>query len=80
MHRSVFEMMSRPWFKFLPKICSEDFYFFVEAAELGFQLWYTPIPELGHIGDSPVITKKDFHANLEKSDLAIDALKREENK
>ncbi len=74
-HRTVFEMMNRPWFKFLPKICSEDFYFFVEAAELGFQLWYTPKPELGHIGDSPVITKKDFHKNLEKANLGIRTLK-----
>lgn len=79
-HRSVFEMMDRPWFKFLPGMCSEDFYFFVEAKELGFQLWYTPKPDLGHIGDSPVITKKDFHANFEKSNLDISALKREEKK
>lgn len=77
-HRSVFEMMDRPWFKFLPGICSEDFYFFVNAAELGFELWYTPKLNLGHIGDAPVITKKDFFAKLEKSNLQIDTLKRGE--
>lgn len=75
-HRSVFETLDRPWFKFLPGTCSEDFYFFVNAKEAGFQLWYTPKPELGHIGDAPIITKKDFIAKLDKSNLAIDALKR----
>ncbi len=80
-HRSVFEMIDKPWFKFLPGTCSEDFYFFVQARELGFQLWYTPKPELGHIGDSPVITKKDFHTKLEQSNLDVSALKdrREKN-
>lgn len=74
-HRSVFEVLDRPWFKFLPGICSEDFYFFVSAAEAGFELWYTPIPELGHIGDAPVITKKDFWAKLPKSNLEVATLK-----
>jgi hypothetical protein len=77
-HRTVFEMLDRPWFKFVPRTCSEDFYFFVNAQEAGFKLWYTPKPELGHIGDSPIITKKDFHRNLEKSNLDIDGLKRGE--
>ncbi len=74
-HRSVFETLDRPWFKFLPGICSEDFYFFVNAREAGFTLWYTPKLDLGHIGDAPVITKKDFIAKLDKSNLGIDALK-----
>lgn len=74
-HRSVFETLDRPWFKFLPGTCSEDFYFFVNAKEAGYQLWYTPKPILGHIGDAPVITKKDFHDKLDKSNLSIDALK-----
>ncbi len=74
-HRSVFETLDRPWFKFLPGTCSEDFYFFVAAKEAGFQLWYTPKLELGHIGDAPVITKKDFLAKLDKSNLSIDTLK-----
>lgn len=74
-HRSVFEVMDRPWFKFIPGVCSEDFYFFVNAQELGFELWATPIPELGHIGDAPIITKKDFFAKLPKSDLDVATLK-----
>lgn len=76
-HRSVFEMMDRPWFKFIQGVCSEDFYFFVEAAELGFDLWYTPVLDLGHISDAPVITKKDFLQKLPQSNLQIDTLKQE---
>ncbi len=79
-HRSVFEVLNRPWFKFIPGICSEDFYFFVEAQDAGFELWVNPKPDLGHIGDAPVITKKDFLEKLEKSGIAIDAIKREEVK
>ncbi len=77
-HRSVFEMMERPWFQFLPGVCSEDFFFFVNAADLGFQLWYTPKLDLGHIGDAPIITKKDFHKKLKDTNLEIDILKKGE--
>lgn len=74
-HRSVFEVLDRPWFKFLPGVCSEDFYFFVNAKEAGFDLWATPNLELGHIGDAPIITKKDFYKNLETKELPFDAIK-----
>jgi len=74
-HRSVFEVLDRPWFKFLPGTCSEDFYFFINAKEAGFQLWVTPKLDLGHIGDAPVITKKDFLAKLEKLNVGVDTLK-----
>ncbi len=75
-HRSVFETLDRPWFKFIQGTCSEDFYFFVNAKEAGFQLWYTPKLDLGHIGDAPIITKKDFHKKLETTNLAVDVLKK----
>ena len=75
-HRSVFEVLDRPWFRFLPDVCSEDFYFFVNAQEAGFELWATPNLELGHIADAPVITKKDFYRKLDKNDLQIDAIKK----
>lgn len=75
-HRSVFEVLDRPWFKFIPGTCSEDFYFFVNAKEAGFQLWYTPKLNLGHIADAPVITKKDFLAKIEKTPIEVDTLKR----
>lgn len=74
-HRSVFEVLDRPWFKFIPEVCSEDFYFFVNAKEAGFELWATPSLDLGHIGDAPIITKKDFYKNLEAKDLPFDAIK-----
>lgn len=74
-HRSVFEILDRPWFKFLPGVCSEDFYFFVNAGEAGFELWYTPKLDLGHIADAPVVTKKDFLSKLEKTNLEVDTLK-----
>lgn len=74
-HRSVFEVLDRPWFKFIPGTCSEDFYFFVNAKEAGFTLWYTPRIDLGHIGDAPVITKKDFLQKLDKTNLEIDTIK-----
>lgn len=79
-HRSIFEVLDRPWFKFIPGVCSEDFYFFVNAQEAGFELWATPTLDLGHIGDAPVITKKDFLAKLEKSSFEVDALKCEGEK
>lgn len=74
-HRSVFEVLDRPWFKFIPEVCSEDFYFFVNAKEAGFELWITPNLDLGHIGDAPIITRKDFLAKIEKSNVQLDALK-----
>ncbi len=76
-HRSVFEVMPRPWFQFLKGTCSEDFYFFVNAAELGFELWAEPTIDLGHIGDAPVITKRNFHENATKANIEIDTIKKE---
>lgn len=74
-HRSVMEVMDRPWFRFVPDTCSEDFFFFVNAHELGFDLWATPNLELGHIADAPVITKKNFLKKLETNNLQVDAIK-----
>lgn len=74
-HRSVFEVMPRPWFKFIKGECSEDFYFFVNAHEHGFDLWVEPTITLGHIGDAPVITKYDFHKNATQANIEIDTIK-----
>lgn len=74
-HRTVFEVMDRPWFTFIHGMCSEDFYFFVNAKELGFKLWAVPDIDLGHIGDAPVVTKKDFVKNAQSSNIEIDAIK-----
>lgn len=75
-HRSVFEIMPRPWFKFLKGECSEDFYFFVNAHELGFELWVEPTIDLGHIADAPVITKKDFWKNAGAVNIEVDVVKK----
>ncbi len=74
-HRSVFEMMSRPWFQFIKGVCSEDFYFFVQAQELGFKLWVEPTIDLGHIGDAPVITKADFNKKAHEANMVVEAIK-----
>jgi len=74
-HRSIFEIMPRPWFKFIKGECSEDFYFFVNAQELGFELWVEPTITLGHIGDAPIITKYDFHRNATKANIEIETVK-----
>lgn len=74
-HRSVFEVMPRPWFQFIKGTCSEDFYFFVNAHEFGFKLWAVPTIDLGHIGDAPIITKRDFHSKASKHNIQVEALK-----
>ncbi len=74
-HRSVFEMMNRPWFQFIKGVCSEDFYFFVQAQELGFKLWVEPTIDLGHIGDAPVVTKADFNKKAHAANMVLEAVK-----
>lgn len=75
-HRSIFEVMPRPWFKFIKGECSEDFYFFVNAHELGYDLWVEPTIDLGHVGDAPVITKADFWKNATKANIEIEVIKK----
>lgn len=75
-HRSVFEVMDRPWFQFIKGTCSEDFYFFVNAKELGFDLWAVPTINLGHVGDAPIVTKHDFYNNAGKANIEIEAVKK----
>lgn len=75
-HRSVYEVMDRPWFKFIKDVCSEDFYFFVQAQELGFKLWADPTIDLGHIGDAPIITKRDFYEHASKANMNLEEIKR----
>jgi GT2 family glycosyltransferase len=74
-HRSVFESLDYPWFKFIKGQCSEDFYFFVNAKEAGFEAWAVPSLKLGHIADAPVITKDNFYKNAFDHNIDIDGLK-----
>lgn len=73
-HRSIFEVMPRPWFKFIKGECSEDFYFFVNAREMGYDLWVDPTIDLGHVGDAPVITKKDFWEKAAKANIEVETI------
>lgn len=75
-HRSVFEVLPRPWFQFIKGVCSEDFYFFVNAQEMGFKLWAVPNFDLYHLGDRPKIGKKDFFANAAKKNIEIEGIKK----
>lgn len=74
-HRNVFERMDYPWFKFIPGVCSEDFYFFVNAGKKGFELWADPVPVLGHEGDRQIITREDCYRNIEENKTGIQAIK-----
>jgi len=76
-HRSVFESLDYPWFKFIKGQCSEDFYFFVNAKEAGFDAWAVPSLKLGHLGESPVITKDDFLKKAGFANIEIDSLKQD---
>lgn len=61
-HRDVFENLAKPYFKYDfvgGKEFSEDFYFCKKAKEAGVQLWAVPELNCGHIGEAPIITKKD---------------------
>ncbi len=73
-HRSVFEVMDRPWFKFVQGVCSEDFYFLVNAKDLGFELWVNPKPSLGHLADPEFVTKEDFHKKLDTKQTFVDEI------
>lgn len=74
-HRSVFETLDYPWFKFIKGQCSEDFYFFVNAKEAGFTAWAVPTLKIGHIADAPVITSDNFYKNAKEWNIEIDGLK-----
>lgn len=70
-HREVFEVMPRPWFQFIKGTCSEDFYFFVNAHDMGYDLWAVPTIDLGHIGDAPIITKADWNRKALQSKIDV---------
>lgn len=74
-HRSVFESLDYPWFKFIKGQCSEDFYFYVNAKEAGYTAWALPTLKLGHLGEAPVITKDDFFGKADLANIEIDGLK-----
>jgi len=64
MHRDVLMKMDQPFFKYEyppgKRELSEDFYFCINARKKGIDLWAIPELTCGHIGQAPIITKKDF--------------------
>jgi len=74
-HRSVFEVMPYPWFQFLPGKCSEDFYFFVNAAKKGFSLWADPSLRIGHIGEPKVVYREDCYERMKADNINVEAVK-----
>lgn len=74
-HRSVFETLNDPWFKFIEGKCSEDFYFFVTAGKKGFKLWADPSLDLGHIGESKIVRKADCYAKLREHQIHLEPIK-----
>jgi len=73
-HRSVFDGMAFPWFKTLTGVCSEDFYFCVNARGKGVQLWADPSIRLGHISKPQVVFKEHLQFdNLNKKAVKLGA-------
>jgi GT2 family glycosyltransferase len=77
-HRNVFESLEFPWFRFLYKKCSEDFYFFVNAGKKGFQLWADPSLHIGHVGEPKIVYKEDCYETMKSNDTNLEAIKKEE--
>lgn len=75
-HRSVFETLDDPWFKFIDGKCSEDFYFFVTAKKKGFKLWADPSLRLGHIGSPKVVYREDCYEKMKEHKTQIEPIKR----
>ena len=66
MHRDVLNKMDKPYFKydfFDKKELSEDFYFCIQARKKGIDLWAVPELECFHIGQAPLIGRKDFKSD-----------------
>lgn len=73
MHRSVLEKLKKPYFKYLfsddGHDISEDFYFCVQAKKAGIKLWAIPELQCFHIGQAPLIGRKDYKG---KEDLKVE--------
>lgn len=66
MNRKVLEKLENPYFKYDfigNKELSEDFYFCIKARKAGIDLWAVPELNCYHIGQAPLINRKDFKAD-----------------
>ncbi len=76
-HRNVFEATDDPWFRFIYKKCSEDFYFFVNAQKKGYDLWADPSLHIGHVGAAKVVYKEDCYRLLQETETGLAPIKKE---
>ena len=74
-HRSVFESLDDPWFKFVYGKCSEDFYFFVNASKKGFKLWADPSLRIGHVGDPLIVYKDHCYEKMKQNNTNLEPIK-----
>lgn len=69
MHRSVLEIMDKPYFRFIfdgTLEVSEDFYFCLEAKKKGIDVWAVPELENFHLGEPEKIGWNKFKDNYEE--------------
>jgi hypothetical protein len=86
LHRSVIEAMQKPYFKFVdyendkgqPVMASEDFYFFANAKDFGFDLWAVPELRCIHLGDRKQVQFEDMKIDDKMDVKAIDVGERPE--
>lgn len=66
LHRSVYENLKYPYFRFLfnedkpESYISEDTYFCAKVRKAGISIYAIPELRCGHLGQNPIITAKDF--------------------
>lgn len=74
LHRSVIEAMKRPYFRFVEYenekgqavMASEDFYFFANAKDHGFDLWAVPELRCKHLGERKQVQFEDMKLDGEE--------------
>lgn len=64
MRRDVFDRVPEPWFT-LDYRAGEDVAFCVEAKKHGIKFFCDGAYTLGHIGEPPIVTRKDYERHLE---------------
>jgi GT2 family glycosyltransferase len=76
MHRDVLAKLARPFFKYgyigEKKDLSEDFYFCIQAKKAGIPLWAIPELECFHLGQAPLIGRKDFKSEVNTTRFKVE--------
>jgi hypothetical protein len=73
--REVFEIVPEPWFT-IDYRAGEDIAFCVKAKEHGVRFFLDGAYKLGHIGEAPIVTEREYRAHLEANkELYADKIK-----